>query len=199
VDQGSTPCASTKGEKMSFDEFSVLGDYSTRKTERRKTDCKIRISIPYIEKCKVTAKRRYELHKNHESQTIYSKDSELLGLLGESGFAILKDLKVDWSDRIGGDKYDFAVGDALLDIKTTENCEGMYIKEKAFHPKPYYIYIFAKGKNIKSYSPEISFIGWIRGSDINPEIKKNGVIYVPEHLLEDMNKYDNLIKGINNG
>ena len=47
----------------------------------------------------------------------------------------------------------------------------MYIKDKAYHLSPYFIYIFAIGKYIKSISPEISFIGWIKGSNINPKIR----------------------------
>ncbi len=184
---------------MNLNEFSILENYGIRKTERRKTNYKVRIPTSYTEKCKVIAKRRYELHKNHKSQTIYNKDSEFLGLLGESGFAILKNLKVDWSDKIGGDKYDFVIGNAFLDVKTTKDCKGMYIKDKAYHLSPYFIYIFAIGKYIKSISPEISFIGWIKGSNINPKIRKNNTIYVPEHLLENMDNFDNIIKEINNG
>lgn len=157
----------------------------------------IELSDEDIKKCEKEAKERFELHKNHSSQTIFTKDSEFIGLVGECGFSKLKGIPMDWSKRISGDKYDFRIRDTYIDIKCTKDRSGVPVKPKAYRRYENFLYIMTR---FYKSSNEVAIIGWIRGTEVNPLIKnyydkKN--YFIPEEHFERMDSFDNVVDEIN--
>jgi hypothetical protein len=183
---------------VNFNEYRNL-DLNPKMKKKYKT---ILVPIDMVQKCYVEAEKRRRLHKNHASQRIYNKQAEFIGLLGECGFAIEKHSKVDWTLRLGGDKYDFKFSQAYIDVKSTEKRKGVSIRKEVFHDNPNFIYVMTKCNEKKR---SVTLVGWIRGNEVNSKIKdiyyddKNNPddIYVPENHFKDMSSLDNAINEIN--
>jgi len=158
------------------------------------------IKVPEIkiQKCRNVAKERRDLHKNHKSQNIFKENSEFIGLLGECGYGITKNLEPDWSRLICGDKYDFKFNEAYIDVKATERRNGVTLAPNAY--KPFYNFIYVMTKCTES--GYVSLVGWLRATDVddtikNPYDKKGEHGFIPEHHFKDMKSLDCIIDEIN--
>lgn len=158
----------------------------------------IELSDEDVKKCEEEAKKRFELHKNHSSQTIFTEDSEFVGLVGECGFSKLKGVPMDWSKRISGDKYDFKIGDTYIDVKCTKNRPGVPVKLKVFRSYENFLYVMTR---FYKSSNEVAIIGWIRGTEVNTKIKDQHYnkedYFIPEDNFKDMDFFDNVVDEIN--
>ncbi len=182
---------------MNFNEYQGidLDGKSTKKTY------KYNFQIPpdKVKKCWEIAKRRKDLHKNHASQRIYKKESEFIGILGECGFGFKINMEPDWSDRIGGDRYDFKIGDAFIDVKSTETRNGVSIRPEAYHKNRNFLYVMTRCNKETNI---VSIVGWIEALEINLNIRDRGYnkgnYFVPEDHFKDIDLFEKIVNEINN-
>jgi len=182
---------------MNINDFSEL-NMNKKKVIKVESKYKIKLTKKQRDKCLEIALERRELHKNHTSRKVLTKYYEEIGVFGEYSFGLLKRRPMDKTLRPKGDEYDFKFGDIFIDTKTTERCEGMYLPDD-YKDQYNYIYVQCVVDDSKSNTPEISFIGWLRGSEINKKLTRKTEdgekIYIPNHLFRNMDSLEKVLEG----
>lgn len=129
--------------------------YNTSGSERKV----VRVPEHYRSFVETYGDSRSNLHKNHNSSTIYNLNYDRLGVLGELAFQLLTNVSMDTSLKLKGDDKDFLIKGYSIDVKASSyQYPRLYVKQRRI--KDHYLYVIGYA-NLDQLVVE--FCGWAYG------------------------------------